>query len=49
MLSKYAIRSLILLAKNSDKPPLSASKIAELEKLPKKYLERILLNLRNAG
>jgi Rrf2 family protein len=46
---KYAIRSLILLAKNSDKPPLSASKIAELGKFPKKYLEGILLDLRNAG
>ena len=46
---KYAIRSLILLAKNIDNPPLTASKIAKLGQLPKKYLEGILLELKNAG
>jgi Rrf2 family protein len=47
--AKYGIRSLILLAKNNDKTPLTASKIAELGKFPKKYLEGILLDLKNAG
>jgi Rrf2 family protein len=47
--AKYAIKALIFLAKNLDKPPVSTLKIAELEKIPKKYLEVILLDLRNAG
>jgi Rrf2 family protein len=47
--AKYAIKALVFLAKNLDKPPLPVSKISELEKIPKKYLEVILLDLRNAG
>jgi len=47
--AKYAIKALILLAKNLDNYPLTALKISELEKIPKKYLEVILLELRNAG
>ncbi|TWI97559.1 BadM/Rrf2 family transcriptional regulator [Mucilaginibacter frigoritolerans] len=47
--AKYAIKALIFLAKNLDKPPMPVSKISELEKIPKKYLEVILLDLRNAG
>jgi Rrf2 family protein len=47
--AKYSIKALIFLAKNLDKPPLPISKISELEKIPKKYLEVILLELRNAG
>jgi Rrf2 family protein len=47
--AKYAIKALIFLAKNLDKPPLPVSKISELEKIPKKSLESLLLELRNAG
>jgi Rrf2 family protein len=47
--AKYAIKALIFLAKNVGKSPLPVSKISELEKIPKKYLEVILLDLRNAG
>lgn len=47
--AKYAIKALIYLAKNQDKPPLPISKISELERIPKKYLEVIFLELRNAG
>ncbi|MCR8559628.1 Rrf2 family transcriptional regulator [Mucilaginibacter sp. BJC16-A38] len=47
--AKYAVKALIFLAKNIDQPPLPVSKISELEKIPKKSLEVILLELRNAG
>jgi len=47
--AKYAIKALMFLAKNMDKPPLPGSKIAELEKIPKKSLEVIFLELRNNG
>lgn len=47
--SKYAIHSLVYLAKNYDKGPILISEIAENQKIPKKFLEAILLDLRNAG
>ncbi|MGZ3874041.1 MAG: RrF2 family transcriptional regulator [Mucilaginibacter sp.] len=47
--TKYAIKALILLGKNIDKPPMQISRIAEEEKIPKKFLEAILGELRNAG
>jgi Rrf2 family protein len=47
--AKYSIKALMLLGENLDKPPLPTSKISELGKIPKKYLEGILLELRNAG
>lgn len=47
--TKYAIKALVILGKNMDKPPMQISKIAEQERIPKKFLEQILLDLRNAG
>ncbi len=47
--TKYAIKALVVLGKNMDQPPMQISKIAELEKIPKKFLEQILLDMRNAG
>lgn len=47
--TKYAIKALVILGKNRDKPPLQISWIAEQERIPKKFLEQILLDLRNAG
>src|SRR6201994_5022988 len=47
--TKYAIKALVVLGKNADKPPMQISKIAEEERIPKKILEQILLDLRNAG
>lgn len=47
--SKYAIHSLVYLAKNFEKGPILISEIAENQKIPKKFLEAILLDLRNAG
>jgi Rrf2 family protein len=47
--TKYAIKALVSLGKNMGNPPIQISKIAEEEKIPKKFLEQILLDLRNAG
>src|ERR1700759_5589255 len=47
--TKYAIKALVILGKNTDKPPMQIQKIAELQRIPKKFLEEILLDLRNAG
>lgn len=47
--AKYAIKALIFLGKNVNIKGLSASEIAETEAIPKKTLEKILNDLRNAG
>jgi Rrf2 family protein len=47
--TKYAIKALVVLGKNMDQPPMQIQKIAEEERIPKKFLEQILLDLRNAG
>ena len=47
--TKYAIKALVVLGKNTDQPPMQISRIAEEERIPKKFLEQILLDLRNAG
>lgn len=47
--TKYAIKALVIMGKNMDKPPMQISRIAEEEHIPKKFLEQILLDLRNAG
>ena len=39
--TKYAIKALVVLGKNTDKPPMQISKIAEEERIPKKFLEQI--------
>jgi Rrf2 family protein len=47
--TKYAIRALIALGERYQKESVNISFIAETEKIPKKFLEQILLELRNAG
>jgi Rrf2 family protein len=47
--AKYAIKALVFLARHTDQPPMPVSRIAELGKIPKKYLEIIFLELRNGG
>ena len=47
--TKYAIKALVALGKNEGNPPMQISKIAAEEHIPKKFLEQILLDLRNAG
>jgi Rrf2 family protein len=48
--TKYAIKALLALAKNyNGLKPLAISQIAETEKIPRKFLEAILLELRHQG
>ncbi|HNP21236.1 MAG TPA: Rrf2 family transcriptional regulator [Panacibacter sp.] len=48
--TKYAINALVYLAReNRGNEPIQISKIAESENIPRKFLEAILLDLRNAG
>ncbi len=47
--AKYALKALKVLAESFEKGPLLISHIAESEKIPKKFLEAILLELRNHG
>jgi Rrf2 family protein len=52
MLSKkaqYAINALVNLARKIDQGPVLISNISEQENIPKKFLEAILLDLKNAG
>ena len=47
--TKYAINALVYLAREHSDQPVQISKIAESEHIPRKFLEAILLDLRNAG
>ena len=47
--TKYAINALVYLAKKPVKEPVLISEIAEQEHIPKKFLETILLDMKNAG
>ncbi len=48
--TKYAINALVYLAReNKGNEPIQIGKIAESENIPRKFLEAILLDLRNAG
>ncbi|MCO5233687.1 MAG: Rrf2 family transcriptional regulator [Chitinophagales bacterium] len=47
--SKYAIHALVYLAKKYEKGPILISEISETQHIPKKFLETILLDLRNSG
>ena len=46
--AKYALRALLVLAEEGDKPVLIAD-IAERHNLPRKFLEQILLDLKHHG
>jgi Rrf2 family protein len=46
--TKYAINALVFIAKNKDGNPISVSKISENQKIPLKFLESILTELKNA-
>lgn len=47
--TKYGLQALILLAKEYNKRPLLITEISEKEYIPKKFLESILLELKNKG
>jgi Rrf2 family protein len=46
--AKYALRALFILAKNTNTPMLIAE-IAQQQQIPKKFLEAILVELKNHG
>ena len=47
--SRYALRALIFLARSGTLAPVPISTIAADQKLPRKFLEIILLDLKNGG
>ena len=47
--SKYALHALLALAKNRPDEPMLIADLAEQEEIPKKFLELILLELKNKG
>ncbi|MFM1913681.1 MAG: hypothetical protein RIR51_1524, partial [Bacteroidota bacterium] len=47
--AKYALKALKVLANNFEKGPTLIAHIADSETIPKKFLESILLELRNHG
>lgn len=47
--TKYALKALIFLARQGATNPVLISNIAEEESIPKKFLEAILLELKNKG
>ncbi len=47
--TKYAMKALVALARNGDNGSMTIMEIAEQEKIPKKFLETILLDLRKQG
>jgi len=46
--TEYALRALLELA-NAGSEPISAREICERQHLPRKYIERLLNNMKNAG
>lgn len=47
--TKYALNALAYLARKQDRGPVQIAELAREERIPKKYLERILLELKVRG
>ena len=47
--TRYALRSLLYLAEESGGSPVQLARIAETQRVPPKYLELIMLDLKQAG
>ena len=47
--AKYGLKALLYLADRPEEKPVLIAEIAERERIPKKFLDMILLELRNAG
>jgi len=47
--SRYALRSLLYLVEDGGGAPVQLARIAETQKIPPKYLELIMLDLKKAG
>jgi Rrf2 family protein len=46
---EYALKAMIYLSLNYNKGPIQIKELAERERIPKKFLEQILLELKKAG
>jgi Rrf2 family protein len=47
--SKYGLKAVLLLAREHDRGPVLISELADRERIPKKFLELILLDLKRHG
>jgi Rrf2 family protein len=47
--TKYAVKALLALAQREDEEPMRIADLAAQEQIPQKFLESILLTLRNQG
>ena len=47
--AEYAMRAVITIARHTNNNPLQISEISKKESIPIKFLEQILLNLKNSG
>ena len=47
--TRYALRSMLFLAEEQGGSPVQLSRIAETQRIPPKYLELIMLDLKKAG
>ena len=47
--AKYGLTALIYLAEQADQAPVGIQEIADTQRIPKKFLDAILLELRNVG
>ena len=47
--AEYAIRAVITIARHTNNKPMQISEISKKESIPIKFLEQILLNLKNNG
>lgn len=47
--TKYALNALVYLAQNREEGPILISKIAEVQNIPQKFLEAILLSLKKSA
>jgi Rrf2 family protein len=47
--AKYGLRAMLYLAREKGRGPILISELAKQERIPKKFLEQILLELKNRG
>jgi len=47
--AEYAVKAVIIIARHNQSKPLQISEISQEESIPIKFLEQILLNLKNNG
>lgn len=47
--SKYGLKAVLYMASQADRGPISVAEVAEHERIPRKFLEAILLDLKRHG